>query len=92
MLNYALAVGANTRVVRCSLPKTIALPFECSGKRNILNIEASLSGKYPMTHNLFVVVKQTGQTEQQTIFADANLLITQQEQELISQAGFVKIR
>jgi phosphate transport system substrate-binding protein len=58
-----------------------------------LNIEASLSGKYPITHNLFVVVKQTGQTEpQQLLAADANLLLTEQGQELINQAGFVKIR
>jgi phosphate transport system substrate-binding protein len=39
-----------------------------------------------------VVVKQTGQTEQQTVVAGANLLLTEQEQELISQTGFVKIR
>jgi phosphate transport system substrate-binding protein len=42
-----------------------------------------------MTHNLFVVVKQIGQTEQQAVVADANLLLTEQEQEPISQAGFV---
>ncbi|MBW4646553.1 MAG: PstS family phosphate ABC transporter substrate-binding protein [Goleter apudmare HA4340-LM2] len=68
------------------------LPSECPGKRNKLNIEAFQSGKYPITRNLFVVVKQTGQTEQQAGVAYANLLLTEQGQELISQAGFVKIR
>ena len=68
------------------------LPSECSGnKRNKLNIEAFQSGKYPITRNLFVVVKQNGQSEQLAGTAYANLLLTEQGQELISQAGFVKI-
>jgi phosphate transport system substrate-binding protein len=68
------------------------LPSECPGKRNKLNIEAFQSGKYPITRNLFVVVKQNGQTEQQAGVAYADLLLTEQGQELITQAGFVKIR
>ncbi|BAY12386.1 PstS family phosphate ABC transporter substrate-binding protein [Calothrix sp. NIES-2098] len=67
-------------------------PNECPGKRNKLNIEAFQSGKYPITRNLFVVVKQTGQIEQQAGIAYANLLLSEQGQELITQAGFVKIR
>lgn len=68
------------------------LPSECPGKRNKLNIDAFQSGKYPITRNLFVVVKQNGQTEQQAGVAYANLLLTEQGQQLITQAGFVKIR
>jgi phosphate transport system substrate-binding protein len=70
----------------------LVLPNECPGKRNTLNIEAFQSGKYPITRNLFVVVKQTGQIEQQAGVAYANLLLTEQGQEMITQAGFVKIR
>ncbi|MGI8502797.1 MAG: PstS family phosphate ABC transporter substrate-binding protein [Hassallia sp.] len=65
---------------------------ECPGKRNKLNIEAFQSGSYPITRNLFVVVKQNGQIEQQAGVAYANLLLTEQGQELITQTGFVKIR
>lgn len=68
------------------------LPSECPGSRNKLNIEAFQSGSYPITRNLFVVVKQNGQTEQQAGVAYANFLRTQQGQELISQTGFVRIR
>lgn len=39
-----------------------------------------------------MVVKQNDQTEQQAGVAYANLLLTEQGQELIVQAGFVKIR
>lgn len=65
---------------------------ECPGKRNKLNIEAFQSGTYPITRNLFVVVKQNGQIEEQAAVAYANFLLTEQGQELITQAGFVKIR
>jgi phosphate transport system substrate-binding protein len=56
-----------------------------------LNIEAFQSGRYSINRNLFVVVKQTGQTEQQVGIADANLFLTEQEQDLMTQTGFVKI-
>ncbi len=74
-----------------SYQETFVLPNECSGKPNKLNIEGFQSKKYPITCNLFVVVKQTAQIEQQADVADANLLLTEQEQEMIAQAGFVKI-
>ncbi|MBK1989165.1 PstS family phosphate ABC transporter substrate-binding protein [Sphaerospermopsis aphanizomenoides BCCUSP55] len=70
----------------------LILPNECPDKRNQLNIKAFQSGKYPITRNLFVVVKQNGQTEEQAGVAYANLLLTEQGQELITQTGFVKIR
>ncbi|MDJ0797362.1 MAG: PstS family phosphate ABC transporter substrate-binding protein [Calothrix sp. MO_167.B12] len=65
---------------------------ECPAKRNQLNIEAFQSGKYPITRNLFVVIKQNGRTEEQAGTAYANLLLTEQGQKLISQQGFVRIR
>lgn len=65
---------------------------ECPSQRNQLNIEAFKTGQYPITRNLFVVVKQNGQTEQQAGEAYANLLLTEQGQALIVQAGFVRIR
>lgn len=65
---------------------------ECPNKRNSLNIEAFQNGKYPITRNLFVVVKQNNQIEQQAGIAYANLLLSSQGQELINQAGFVRIR
>lgn len=65
---------------------------QCPGRRNQLNIDAFQTGQYPITRNLFVVVKQNDQIDQQAGEAYANLLLTQQGQELISQTGFVKIR
>jgi phosphate transport system substrate-binding protein len=69
-------------------------PFvnQCPNQRNQLNIQAFQSGDYPLTRNLFVVVKQNGQIEQQAGEAYANLLLTNQGQDLVAKAGFVKIR
>lgn len=63
----------------------------CSQQTNKLNAEAFKSGTYPITRRLFVIVKENGQTDQQAGDAYANLLLTTEGQELISQAGFVKI-
>ena len=65
---------------------------ECPAKRNQANTEAFLSGEYPLTRRLFVVVKKNGQLDQQAGEAYANLLLTAQGQELIEKAGFVRIR
>jgi phosphate transport system substrate-binding protein len=63
-----------------------------SGQRNQINTQAFQNGSYPITRNLFVVVKQNGQAEQQAGEAYANLLLTDQGQEAIAKAGFVRVR
>ncbi|PPS46016.1 PstS family phosphate ABC transporter substrate-binding protein [Chroococcidiopsis sp. TS-821] len=65
---------------------------QCPKLRNRLNLEAFQSGDYPITRNLFVVVKQNGQIDEQAGNAYANFLLTEQGQELIEQTGFVRIR
>lgn len=65
---------------------------QCPQKRNQLNVAAFQSGQYSITRRLFVIVKQDGQSDQQAGVAYANLLLTTQAQELITQAGFVSSR
>lgn len=65
---------------------------ECPNQRNQLNTQAFQKGQYPLTRNLFVVVKQNGRTDELAGVAYANLLLTTQGQELIAKAGFVRIR
>ncbi len=66
-------------------------PSDCPQKRNQLNIDAFKSDKYPMTRRLFVVVKKNGQIDELAGVAYAKLLLTDEGQNLISQAGFVRI-
>jgi phosphate transport system substrate-binding protein len=65
---------------------------QCPNQRNQLNAEAFRSGQYPITRRLFVIVKQNGRVDQQAGDAYANLLLTNQGQNLISKVGFVPIR
>lgn len=65
---------------------------QCPAKRNQLNIQAFQTGQYPITRNLFVIVKQNGQIDEQAGEAYANFLLTGQGQDLIAQVGFVRIR
>ncbi|MBE9189491.1 PstS family phosphate ABC transporter substrate-binding protein [Gloeocapsopsis crepidinum LEGE 06123] len=65
---------------------------QCPKSRNSLNLEAFQTGQYPITRNLFVVIKQNGQSDEQAGDAYANFLLTTQGQELIEQTGFVRIR
>jgi phosphate transport system substrate-binding protein len=50
------------------------------------------SGEYPLTRRLFVIIKQNGQPDQQAGEAYANLLLTNQGQDLLTKAGFVRLR
>ncbi len=65
---------------------------ECPNKRNQVNLVAFQSGEYPLTRRLFVVIKKNGQLDERAGEAYANLLLTNQGQELIEKAGFVRIR
>ena len=65
---------------------------QCPHQRNQLNAQAFRSGDYPITRNLFVIVKQNIPQDQQAGEAYANWLLTPQGQELIEKTGFVKIR
>jgi phosphate transport system substrate-binding protein len=67
-------------------------PSECPTKRNQLNTQVFRSGNYAITRNLFVIVKQNGQTDQQAGEAYANWLLTPDGQKLIEKAGFVRIK
>lgn len=73
-------------------PEPFVPPSECPTKRNQLNTQAFRSGDYAITRNLFVIVKQNSQTDQQAGVAYANWLLTPQGQELIQKAGFVRIK
>lgn len=63
-----------------------------SSQPNQVNVEAFQNGQYPITRNLFVIVKENNQAEEEAGIAYANLLLSKQGQELISKTGFVSIR
>ncbi len=60
-------------------------PEQCPSQRNRLNIDAFQSGQYPLTRNLYVVVKQNGGVEEQAGDAYATFLLTAEGQTLIAK-------
>ncbi len=67
-------------------------PSECPERRNQLNLTAMQTGQYPILQPLFVAVKYDGRLNEQAGEAYAHLLLTDQGQELIRQAGYIPIR
>ncbi len=63
---------------------------ECPRYRNQLNAAQFQNGEYPLTHELFVIVKQNGEIEEQVGVAYANFLLTDEAQDLIERTGFVR--
>jgi phosphate transport system substrate-binding protein len=66
-------------------------PEDCPDRTNQVNAEAFRTGDYPVTRQLFVIIKQDGQLDQQAGEAYAALLLTNEGQELITKSGFVRI-
>ena len=67
-------------------------PDDCPDQRNQLNFEAVKNGDYPLTRRLFVIVKKDGKLDQQAGEAYARLILTDEGQQLVRDAGFVNIR
>jgi phosphate transport system substrate-binding protein len=69
-----------------------ALSTQCPSQRNQLNVQAFQNGTYPLTRDLFVIVKQDGTSAQKAGEAYANLLLSNQGQTAIANSGFVRVR
>ena len=71
---------------------TPAIALEnCPQQRNQINVEVIRNGSYPITRYLSVIVREDGTRSQEAGEAYIQLLITQEIQQLIQQAGFVSI-
>ncbi|MEH2268035.1 MAG: substrate-binding domain-containing protein [Nostoc sp.] len=88
----ALLLGRTSGELIPPYRKPMVSPEQCPRQRNQLNTEAIKNGSYPMIANLFVIIKQNKGQEQQIGDAYAKLLLTDQGQKAIEQAGFVGVR
>ena len=61
---------------------------QCGDRRNQVDRLAFQTGEYPLTRRLFVIIKENGQDDEKAGLTYANLLLTNQGQDLISEAGF----
>ncbi|BAZ54140.1 periplasmic phosphate-binding protein of phosphate ABC transporter [Nostoc sp. NIES-4103] len=88
----ALPIGRNSNQLIPPYKQPLVPASFCPTKRNQVNTDAFRSGEYPLSRRLVVVINANGKFEQQAGEAYANLLLTNQGQELLDKAGFVRIR
>lgn len=62
----------------------------CPRQRNQPNTEAFRNAEYPITYNLYVIVKHNQSQQQQAGEAYTQLLLSQQGQKALEQAGFTQ--
>jgi phosphate transport system substrate-binding protein len=65
---------------------------QCPLKCNQINTEVIKNSTYPITTKLFVIIKRNNGREQQAREAYSKLLLTDQGQKAMEQAGFIPIR
>lgn len=87
-----IALGREANTLIPPYAGTLVPAAQCGPQRNVVNTEAIRDGRYPLTRTLFVVLKQDNGLTQQAGEAYANLLLTQQGQDLLQKSGFVSIR
>ncbi|MEH2264952.1 PstS family phosphate ABC transporter substrate-binding protein [Nostoc sp.] len=87
----ALPLGSTSGQLIPPYREPMVSPEQCPRQRNQLNTQAVKNGSYPIIANLFVIIKQNKGREQQIGNAYTNLLLTDQGQRAIEQAGFVGV-
>ena len=88
----ALPLGRTSGQLIPPYREPMVSPEQCPGRRNQLNTQAIKNGTYPIIANLSVIIKQNKGREQQIGDAYAELLLTDQGQKAIQEAGFVGVR
>ncbi|ACK72681.1 phosphate ABC-transporter periplasmic phosphate-binding protein [Gloeothece citriformis PCC 7424] len=88
----ALSIGRNLGEWISPYQEPFIPLSQCPTQRNQVNKAAFRSGDYPITRRLFVIVKRNNSIDAKAGIAYANLLLTQEGQNLINRAGFVSLR
>ena len=87
----ALPIGHKKDELISPYQKPFVPLSKCPRQRNQVNKKGLQSGKYPITRRLFVIVKQNGQIDEISGNAYANFMLSDQGQDLIDKAGFIRI-
>lgn len=62
------------------------------GNPNTVNEAAIANGSYPVTRRLFIIIKRDGRLDEQAGVAYTNMLLSNEGQDLVKQAGFAPVR
>ena len=86
-----LALGRTSQELIPPYQEPLIPREKCGVQRNQLNQTAFQDASYPLTRNLYVIVKQNGLDDERAGEVYAQLLLSDQGQKLIEKAGFVPI-
>lgn len=86
-----LLLGNNSDNLIPPYRDSLVAPPQCPNSRNEVNTEAFEDGSYPLTRELYVIVKEDGTLTQQAGEAYAKLLRSEVGQQAIAQAGFASL-
>ncbi|MGK7916273.1 MAG: substrate-binding domain-containing protein [Prochloraceae cyanobacterium] len=86
-----LALGRTSQELIPPYQEPLIPREKCGVQRNQLNQTAFQDASYPLTRNLYVIVKQNGLDDERAGEIYAQLLLSDQGQKLIEKAGFVPI-
>lgn len=86
-----LPLGQQAKQLVAPFQGKLVPPENCPEKRNQLNYEAFRNNFYPLTRELFVIVKQNNQEEEQAGEAYTSMLLSELGQKLVKRAGFTPI-
>ncbi|HBE17490.1 MAG TPA: hypothetical protein DEA78_24760 [Cyanobacteria bacterium UBA11159] len=87
-----LPVGINLERLIPPYKQPFVEQNQCLQKHNQVNMPAFESGQYPLSRRLSVAIKKNSKRQQKAGEAYANLLLTNQGQDLIEKVGFLRIR
>ena len=87
-----LAIGLKSNRLIAIHQGALVPPAQCPTQRNQINPEVLLDGSYPITRRLTVVVKENGQLDEQAGNAYAEMILSEEGQQLLGLSGFVRIR
>lgn len=86
-----LSIGATQDSLVAPYEGKMISPAQCPQLRNQIDRQAFSKGSYPLTRNLFVIVKRNGARQETIGKAYTNLLLSKQGQKLVEEAGFIAI-
>jgi phosphate transport system substrate-binding protein len=87
-----LPLGLSTQTLVAPYQGALIPAPDCFNKHNLPNLKAFQQGDYPLTRQLFVIVKADKQAAEKAGRAYADLLLTPTGQDLLEKAGFVRVR
>lgn len=87
-----LPIGSNPRELVPPYQAPYIPPQNCPDQRNRLNLQAIQDQSYPLTRQVFVIVRQGDPLSENPGVAYAQILQTDEGKRLLNEAGFVAMR